>query len=87
MMKKILFIVIGFLCLSSCIDNDTEISEDVQKKPQLIKISPNSLIDGGVFEYVEIDGHTYLIYGNYSQGGITHSGTCPCNPNHNYREQ
>ena len=86
-MKKILFIVIGFLCLSSCIDNKTEISEDVQKKPQLIKISSNSLIDGGVFEYVEIDGHTYLMYGNYSQGGITHSGTCPCNNSNKVEEK
>ena len=86
-MKKILFIAIGFLCLSSCIDNDTETSEDVQKKPRVIKISPNSLIDGGVFEYVEIDGHTYLIYNDYYRGGITHSGTCPCNNSNKIEEK
>lgn len=86
-MKKALFIIAGLLLLSSCLDNDTMTSEDVQKKPQVIKISSNSLIDGGIFEYVEIDGHTYLMYDGYSQGGITHSGTCPCNNSNKIEEK
>ena len=86
-MKKILFIIAGLLLLSSCIDNDIETSENVQKKPRVIKISPNSLIDGGVFEYVEIDGHTYLIYNDYYRGGITHSGICPCNNSNKIEEK
>lgn len=86
-MKKILFIITGLLLLSSCLDNDTMTSENVQKKPEVIKVSPNGIIDDGIFEYIEIDGHTYLIYNDYYRGGLAHSGTCPCNPNHNYRGQ
>ena len=86
-MKKILFIIAGLLLLSSCLDNDTMTSEDVQKKPEVIKVSPNGIIDDGIFEYVEIDGHTYLMYGDYSRGGITHSGTCPCNNSNKIEEK
>lgn len=32
----------------------------------------------GRFEYVEIDGHEYLLWNDASRGGITHSPKCKC---------
>ena len=88
-MKKILVIlVLCLLTLTGCLDTPKS-SEDnrIPSRPTGIKVKSeeNSYASHVEYEYVEVDGHIYLVIFSGYRGGITHSGTCPCNPNHDYK--
>ena len=84
-MKKFL---IGLMCtfiLTGCSNVETTTSEEVPNDPIVVKTSPGCEVDflakNCYYGYVEIDNHIYLMFRSSSghSGGITHSGTCPCN--------
>ena len=81
-MKKILFSIICILCLTGCTNNNyTESKNSTIPDPEKVEYGSTAL--SGQFEYVEVDGHTYLFYSAYGRSAMAHSGTCPCNPNSN----
>lgn len=47
--------------------------QDVRKKRTVV----NNAADGR-FEYVEVDGHEYVLWSRSSDSGITHSPKCKC---------
>ena len=91
-MKKFL---IGLMCifiLTGCSNVETTKSKEVPEAPIVVKTALGSEMNVSgncYYEYIEIDNHVYLMFRTFNgySGGITHSGTCPCNPNHNYRGQ
>lgn len=91
-MKKFLIGLVCIFILTGCSNVKTTKSKEVPEAPIVVKTAPGSENDVSrncYYEYVEIDNHVYLMFRSFSghSGGITHSGTCPCNPNHNYRGQ
>ena len=39
---------------------------------------PNKYTGLGTFKYIIFDGHEYVMFSNYNQGGICHSPKCSC---------
>lgn len=92
-MKKIFIGLICVFMLIGCGNVETVKSEDVPESPIVVKtaVRTNSpdLVDDCYFEYIEVDKHLYLVFraaGGHS-GGITHSGTCPCNNSNKVEEK
>lgn len=91
-MKKFL---IGLMCifiLTGCSNVETTTSEEVPEAPIVVKTAPGSEVDVSrncYYGYVEIDNHVYLMFRSSSgySGGITHSGTCPCNNSNKIEEK
>ena len=91
-MKKIL---IGLMCifiLTECSNVKTTKSKEVPEAPIVVKTAPgseNNVSRNCYYEYVEIDNHVYLMFRSFSghSGGITHSGTCPCNNSNKIEEK
>lgn len=91
-MKKIL---IGLMCifvLTGCSNVETAKSKEVPEPPITVKTASGSEVDVSgncYYGYVEIDNHIYLMFRSFGAhfGGITHSGTCPCNNSNKIEEK
>ena len=86
-MKKKVLLTIIIVCMVGlfasflgCSSFQKEESDSVPNAPKVVKVNNSGFTNvEGYLEYVEIDGHIYLMYVTGYRGGITHSGTCPCN--------
>lgn len=81
-MKQTLFsyalVIASALCLAGCGVKDDSASAPSKEK-YFKKSICNSLV--GISESIysiEFEGHKYIIFSGFRQGGIIHSESCPC---------
>lgn len=91
-MKKILFGIICILCLVSCEDGSkTRVDKSKETEELTVTVgSYSSKPESSTFKVIWIEGHKYVVMSSRLDSrisGLTHAGSCPCNPNHNYRGQ
>ena len=91
-MKKILFGIICILCLISCEDGSkTRVDKSKETEELTVTVgSYSSKPESSTFKVIWMEGHKYVIMSSRLDSrisGLTHAGSCPCNPNHNYRGQ
>ena len=87
-MKKILFIVIGFLCLAGCEDGSkTRVDKSKETEELTVTVgSYSSKPESSTFKVIWMEGHKYVVMSSRIDSrisGLTHAGSCPCNPNSN----
>lgn len=91
-MKKILFGIICILCLASCEDG-SKTRVDKSKETGELTVTAgdySSKPEGSNFKVIWMEGHKYVVMSSRLDSrisGLTHAGSCPCNPNHNYKGQ
>lgn len=85
-MKKILFVIIGLLCLFSCTSNNSY-TKHKNSMPEPKEIDYGEEDRPGQFQYIKIDGHIYLFYYSAYRSAMAHSGTCPCNNSNKIEEK
>lgn len=68
---------IAFLVAVVCASKYSARIMEQQRKVRDERTVANALIDGR-FEYVEVDGHEYVLWSRGNKGGITHSPKCKC---------
>lgn len=91
-MKKFFIGLVCIFILTGCSNVETTKSKEVPEAPIVVKTAPGSEVDlakNCYYGYVEIDNHIYLMFRSSSghSGGITHSGTCPCNNSNKVEEK
>jgi hypothetical protein len=91
-MKKFLIGLICIFILTGCSNIEPAKSKEVLEDPIVVKpVSRNEADVSGncYYGYVEIDNHIYLMFRSLGShfGGITHSGTCPCNNSNKIEEK
>jgi hypothetical protein len=91
-MKKILFGIICILCLVSCEDGSkTRVDKSKETEELTVTVgSYSSKPESSTFKVIWMEGHKYVVMSSRLDSrisGLTHAGSCPCNPNHNYRGQ
>lgn len=91
-MKKFFIGLACIFILTGCSNIETAGSKEVSEDPIVVKsVSRDGANVSGncYYGYVEIDNHIYLMFRSLGShfGGITHSGTCPCNNSNKIEEK
>lgn len=68
---KILILAAFILFITGCDKLETD-------KQGRCVFKPNKYTGLGTFTYIIFDGHEYVMFSNYNQGGICHSPKCNC---------
>ena len=87
-MKKILFGIICILCLVSCEDGSkTQVDKSKETGELTVTVGDySSKPEGSNFKVIWMEGHKYVVMSSRLDSrisGLTHAGSCPCNPNSN----
>ena len=87
-MKKILFGIICILCLVSCEDGSkTRVDKSKETGELTVTVgSYSSKPESSTFKVIWMEGHKYVVMSSRLDSrisGLTHAGSCPCNPNSN----
>ena len=91
-MKKFLIGLACIFMLTGCSNIETAKSKEVPEDPIVVKPMSGdgaNVSENCYYGYVEIDNHIYLMFRSFGShfGGITHSGTCPCNNSNKIEEK
>jgi len=70
-------LVVVFVAAGVCVIRRVAREARQHRKVRDERTVANTPIDGR-FEYVEVDGHEYLLWTGYGRDGITHSPKCKC---------
>lgn len=73
----ILVINVAFLAMIVCAIAYSVRTPNQHQKARDERTVANTPVDGR-FEYVEVDGHEYVLWNRSSDSGITHSPKCKC---------
>ena len=73
-MKKLTYLLVPLALLCCGCEKNSGVREDGTEIYKTDKVYRSH-----TFNYIEVDGHEYLVWGSCHQGGITHSPRCWCN--------
>ena len=87
-MKKILFGIVCILCLVSCEDGSkTRVDKSKETEELTVTVGDySSKPESSTFKVIWMEGHKYVVMSSRIDSrisGLTHAGSCPCNPNSN----
>ena len=70
-MKKILFLLIAFLCFAGCEGIEPNTNEYIEHTPKIITVYPR-------IATFDIEGHHYVAIYSSEGCGIIHAANCEC---------
>lgn len=83
---------VGIFFLAGCSDGSkTQIDKSKETEELTVTVgSYSSKPESSTFKVIWMEGHKYVVMSprlDSRVSGLTHAGSCPCNPNRNYRGQ